>query len=446
MCQILTRSSKKSRLFFSDIRGSATPVLVFAITVTIGFAALLLDVSRVFALQSKLHTATEMAALTVAKNLHFIDDHELSRLGQEILSANLASGSVLIANDETAQDLALMTNVSVSSGNVTVSAQATAKTYLLRIFNFLNDMTVSSAVSVRSVMPEAELVLVLDSSVMMESSGKLSDVKISAFDFINALEMHEKEKEGIQFAIVPFGGAYINVAPHKDWIEAEDWPVNVPPSVPGTKSWAGPLEQERWCVGVRDGLAGETDIPPDLSKFPLVLDISSSLNSTTGLPHYSVTTTSECRAVSIRHLAGSSADLLQDLVALSGVGGGGLERGMIWAERVLSPDWRSAWQAGGQHPVDYTDPEFDKIVLLVSGSGNGSFEGQNELLSTVCSRLKTKGVKIYVVEYQSPADLADPLRLCATSDGYYFSVTSGVHLREVFTLIGTFLTVIKTNS
>ncbi|MCR9213925.1 MAG: pilus assembly protein TadG-related protein [Proteobacteria bacterium] len=446
MNMVLTVVLESCWRFSRDIKGSAAPIFLLVFTVILGTSAFLLDVSRVLAVQSKLNSASELAVVAMAKNLHFLNDQQLNDFGLGILSANLKSGNSFSGSYRTVQDLTIKVETNENSGEVTIEAQTKVTTYFLKIFHFFDDVTVSATLSVRQVMPEAEIVLALDSSAEMEISGRLEDVKSWTSELVQAFVKHSKIIDGIQFSLVPFGGSYVNVAPHKDWVDEGTWPDDVPPNVPGTKSWAGELEQERWCVGRRSGIAGETDLTPEQSKFPLVIGISSVVDVNTGLPHYSVTTAEDCPLQPILPLTDSSVVVSRGISKIIGTGEVMVGQGMVWAERVLSPNWLSSWQQGGRHPVAYNDPEVEKIVLLFVGSQSGSSEDQTQLMSAVCTRLKSEGVKIYVIDYQSSSNLTSPLTLCATSSGYYFNVTSSTELREVIWQIARFLTIVKTGS
>lgn len=446
----LAKLLRKFVLLGDDKRGSATPVLLFGLMAALGIAALVTEVSRLFVLHGKLRSTTEMVAMTVAKNLYFLQEGELASLGQTVLTANLSGERSSFARSEFLTELSLNMMVDPSSGRIDIETRATAPTFFLNAFGLLEDKILSASVSVRTTMPEMQLVLVLDSSHQTEILGKLDEIKTTAVNFIEMVELYQMERGPVKFALVPYGGPYVNVAPHKEWVEAADWPVRVPPFAPGTKSWEGPLEEERWCVAPRPGAAGETDIPPDQVKFPLVLDILIDFDTGTILPHYFVATTTECRSVRVQPLAGGAAHISPDIFALQGVGDFQPGRGMIWAERVLSEAWQSSWQTSDAPPPQSQQADGalrdEKVVVLVAGSDTGDHEYQAGLLTGACDRLKANDVKIFVVEFQPYSVMTDPLRRCATSPGYYFAATSGAALQEVFWLITRFLAVVKASS
>lgn len=424
--------------------GAAALIFSLAMFIVIGGMAFTIDVSRIYAVKARLSIAVEMAATAAATNLHFLPEDDLGGLAAETVNATFRQMNLLayVGSSPAPPTVSIITDI--LTGRVTVTAEAAVSTTLMRTVSFFDDVTVSKSITAEQTMPEAELALVLDASASMESFGKLEDVKSASRDFIARLGSEARRDIGATLALAPVGNGLVNIAPHKDWVATGSWPVNIPPRVPGVAAWTGELADQRWCVDSRAGAAGVDDTPPDQVKFPLVLGLSSVLDPLLGLPLFTVTTTDDCRNDRILPLNPSFADIDAEISSLSGVGETALGRGMLWAERLLSPRWQALWDGNAASPVAYYDPAVEKIAILVAGTGN-SDEAEDLLFSDVCTRLKTNGVTLYVIDYLAPTSFAPGLQECATSAGHYFDVSSATELSEAFISIAKFISVVRFN-
>lgn len=428
-----------------DTEGAAALIFTLAVLIVLGVAAFSVDAARFFAVKSRLSIATEMAAVAAAKNLNFLSESELNTLASETVAATFRQMKLLSFSGAVAASPTVSLAINTTTGNVTVTVDALVPTTMLSFVGFLDDVSLRETVTTRQVMPDAELVMILDSSAEMGTLGKLADLTATAQNFMTLFGSFAFENSGLQFGLVPVGNTLANVAPHSDWVVDGAWPINIPPNVPGTTAWGGDLAEQRWCVDVRTGAAGVTDLTPGTEKFPLILEVSSELDPVTGIPHFSVTTTADCRPDRIMPISNSSAGISAALATLSGHGTTSLGRGMAWGERILSPLWQSLWEIGSTSPVAYNDPITGKIIVLTVGTGNADPGVENILLGDVCSRLKSNGVTIYVVDYLAPTATSTLLSACATTVGHYFRVETASELSDAFFTIAKFITVVRLN-
>ncbi|MCF8468786.1 MAG: hypothetical protein K9G33_15405 [Sneathiella sp.] len=428
--------------FRSAEEGAAVLIFALGLFIVIGGMAFAIDVSRIYAVKSRLSVATEAAAVAAATNLHFLDGDALGQLATQTLNANFGQMNLLAFKGDTVAQPVVTVTPDVSNGEVTVSAEGQVTTTLLRMLNFFDDVTVTEAVTARQQMPETELALVLDASAASKASGRLEPIKAAAQTFIAALELEVRQASGVKWALVPFGNSLVNVAPHQDWVEAASWPVNLPPDVPGTTSWTGDLAEDRWCVGARSGAAGSSDAPPASDLFPLVLEISSENDPVTGLPHFTNVTTPDCRNERIQPLTSSTVEISTEVAALTGVGDTASGRAMLWAERVLSPLWQGVWDGDAGSPVAYNDPTLGKTAVLVVASDNAE-AGEDTILGDTCARMTSNGITLYAIDYLTSSATADIVKACASSAGHYFRVTSDTELIDAFFSIAKFLTVVQ---
>ena len=429
------------RKFCAEEGGTALLVFALALFIVIGGMAFAIDMARFLAAKSRLGIATEMAVVTATQNFRFLSAEELDQLATEIVRANFRGTDLLTYSDDTIAPPSVNLATIAETGEITLTASVEIPTSLLRALNFFDDVAVSTSISAVQEMPEAEVVLVLDSSESLGSSGRLGDVTSAATAFAGSLEAEVAQAQGIKWALVPVGNAIVNVAPHNNWLEEGAWPENLPPEGPGTTEWSGDLAEDRWCVAPRAGTAGEGDTLPGTAAFPLILTLDSEIDPDTGQPHYRNITTADCRPERIRGLA-DSLSLTAALGTLEGHGSTAYGRGMLWAERVLSPQWQGVWSDESGLPVAYEDNSVEKIAVLVIGT-SAADAGEDTLLANSCARMKQNGITLYVIDYLAPEPTPSLLRHCATSGGHYFRVTEAASLRRAFFTIAKFMTVVR---
>ena len=429
------------RRFSQSEDGAALLIFTLTLFIVLGGIAFAIDASRFFAAKSRLALATEMAAVAAAKNLRFLDIPAVEQLAVDMFRANFAGASLLNYASATAVPPAVTLTPDLETGEVTVESSATVPTTLLRALNFMDDVTVSARITARQERPEAEVALVLEASDAMENSGRLAEVRTAASAFISAMEAEVPQGAGVKWGFVPFGNAMVNVAPHSDWIESGSWPLSLPPVIPGTTGWMGLLAEDRWCVSPRSGPVGENDTPPGLARFPLVLSLSSMSTPPLGLPHFTNVTTADCREERILPL-GDGATLLGALSSLGGNGDAAYGRGMLWAERLLSPQWQGVWTGDSTIPAAYDDTIIEKVALLLASSVASDIS-ENTRLADTCARMKGNGIHLYTIDYFAPAATSTLLQGCASTAGHYFRVTDAAGLNQAFQSIARFLTIVR---
>jgi len=421
--------------------GAASVIFGLALVIIIGSMALMVDVTRVFVAKSHLANFSESAALAVARNLNFLTEEELEDLATTMTASTVPNSSIFMFNSQSVTTTTVL-STELSSGLVSVTIEATVPTTLLQVFDFADEMTIAETVTAFQYAPEAEIVFVLESSSEMEQSGKLVIASTAVNEFISVFDNHRVSDTGIVFGFIPFGSELVNVAPHTDWLEEGLWPTDVPPNVSGTSDWVGELAEDRWCVLTRSGDAGTLDVTPAHTRFPLVLEILKT-EIEGDVAHYSNITSTDCRSEPIISLTENTEIILQLTSSLAGNGEAYSGRAMIWAERMLSPDWQPYWQTTEGPPTEYDDEDIQKVVILVTGSANTAPDTENSLFSEACDRMKSNDVTVYVVDFLAPDSIAEILTNCATSKGHYFRAENEASVSEALYAIAKFLTVVK---
>jgi len=106
--------------------------------------------------------------------------------------------------------------------------------------------------------------------------------------------------------------------------------------------------------------------------------------------------------------------------------------GVLWAQRMLEPAWKSVWGGTGIHPADPAAPEHARlrkaIVLLTDGEdtycGNGNADCSATPLAVsrtdACAQAKAQGTEIFVIAAMRPEKvstvLGQGLRKCSSEN------------------------------
>ncbi len=123
--------------------------------------------------------------------------------------------------------------------------------------------------------------------------------------------------------------------------------------------------------------------------------------------------------------------------------------GTAWAWYMISPEWSTIFPAASA-PAAYSDTKTIKaVVLMTDGEYNVHYATETAKAQALelCTAMRNKGVKVYVIGFGFPADetqdstseanARDTLKSCAGSiAGTYFFPYDGAQLKRDFTVIG----------
>jgi len=458
--------------FARDQSGMTIPMLGLTFMVLMGFVGTAIDTARYQLVQSRLSFALDAAGLAAGSTMNTTDlDTELAKY----MKANFQDG-YMGAHTPTVSSV-------VSDDNLVISL--TASTSVPTTFMSLFGITSLSLTATSEITREStglELVMALDITGSMNSSGKLSALKSAATSLIDILYGSKTTVDKLWVGLVPFSQA-VNIGKTRtSWIDQTnfatlDW---------ATTSWAG-------CVDARDDSSGDTtDMTPAAQKYKAYHAPSTDNRA---YPYNSYTYTSVNKWVTKRDYYGnpiqyasnlgttlgpnaycmteltpmtaSKATILSGINALTANGNTHINLGAIWAWNMLSPNWRGQW--GGEMdtnslPLDYGTEHMNKAVILLT-DGENTMSQQiytaygylsdgrlgtttntstakttlDKKLSTVCTAMKNKGIYIYTIALGSSSDISTSTRTllkgCASSSNYYFESPSATELKNVFNTI-----------
>ncbi|MFN3213871.1 MAG: pilus assembly protein TadG-related protein [Henriciella sp.] len=201
------------------------------------------------------------------------------------------------------------------------------------------------------------------------------------------------------------------------------------------------------CVWERDGPFRFTDLHPDVGGYLahrqawFVEDDSYSNGGYWETGHPSRPNDSkydgdECRNIEPVELTNNRSTLSTYITSLTAGGWTAGHLGIAWTWYLVAEDWNTIF-TGDAMPLDYTEPDSAKIVILMTDGafnteifpGQGSSDSQAR---DICDNIKLKDIKVYSVALNAPDSGKEVLEYCATGPGYYFEPENGAELKDAY--------------
>ena len=447
-----------------------------------------IDMSRLQTVRAKLSSSLDAAGLAAGAKVNSSDVNEVVR---NYMDVNFPEGFL----DSKVTNI----SVTVNPDNTVINLAATAsvKMSFMQVFG-IESMEVMADSEITRENRGLELVMVLDNTGSMYSSGKIEALRSAAGDMVDILFGEKETIENLWVAVVPYVTT-VNVGPDKiSWLR--NYNVSLyPPLYPNSATkWKG-------CVEARGQYpAHELDpegIPYDLSEdppftgdkatatpaqlattFPMWFWADSAdnnwynnnngrvtLNESPGYSNSGVGPNISC-GDEVLPFRSSKSVLSAKVRGLHANNRSGTmsSLGLTWGWHMISPKWRGYWnQADPKLPLDYHTPLMNKAVILMTdginevvgddyngyryiadehlGPGvNTPAEGVtavNQRTAALCTAMKAKGILIYTVTFQLGNSTAHNnartlFRNCATHPDYFFDSPDAATLRKSFRQIG----------
>jgi Flp pilus assembly protein TadG len=93
--------------------------------------------------------------------------------------------------------------------------------------------------------------------------------------------------------------------------------------------------------------------------------------------------------------ANSKDDVLDRIKMFKGIWSTGVDEGLAWAMRQLSPNWNGIWDKDN-FPAEYHSTT-EKRILLLGGSMTAGYYSNPEAVTAMCDVMKENGVDLYVL-------------------------------------------------
>lgn len=474
--------------FRRNRQGNVAIIFAVALMPIMAAAGIGVDLSRAYLVKAHLTQALDAAGLAVAGSPGASEEY-LETLAQDFFNANYPTTAIGVPGE---------LHLNLGDNVVTLSATATLPTSLLGIFG-VDEMDVGSEIEVTRENKALEIVMVLDNTGSMGSSGKLDAMKEAATSLVNILFGDNPDLDKIHIGLVPFA-AGVNVGTDfptsaldmtgASSIHKENFKFSTQPTVDNLWDLYDEIDDRSWsgCVQTRPEPLDELDTPPvsgdslwvpwfapderssgyynnylsdadssqgngkeqkDLSKY-----MSSHLGSTSRGPNYG------CTMRPLTPLTNDKDLLLSDINAMNASGVTHIPVGLAWGWRVISPE--EPFSEGRE----YNDLDVDKAVILLTDGSNvlGTASNHNRSRYTaygyvrrgrlgttdsgaaedrldpktadICENIKDEGVRLYTITFKvSNTETQALMEGCATSPALYFDSPSNEELQTVFQAI-----------
>ncbi|MDX9689911.1 MAG: pilus assembly protein [Proteobacteria bacterium] len=466
---MLTRLIKKLwngkiESFVSSEGGMTLPLLAATFMTVISFVGVSVDIARYQLVQSRLSFALDAAGLAAGStfsttNLTF----ELNKYMQANFPAHYMGAETPL----------IQSQVSGDKNVIDLMANTTMPTTFMNVFG-ISTMSVEATSQVTRKASGLEIVMALDNTGSMNSSGKLAALKDATTSLVNILFGSHETVKDLWIGLVPFSQA-VNIGTSRtDWIDQThfatlNW---------GPTSWAG-------CVDAREtNSRDQVDDPPTVELYkayfspstdnrPYPYNTWSYINANKWIIDRSPLTYSNyidedlgpnayCPQP-LTPMTGSKTTILNGISSMEARGNTHIGLGAIWAWNMISPRWRGLW--GGEMnekslPLDYGTKNMNKAVIILTDGENtmsstiftaygylsdgrlGTTSSStavtrlNTRLSNVCTAMKNKGIYVYTIALGYPGtSTIDLLKSCASAPNYFFNSPTSSELTTVFNAI-----------
>lgn len=388
-------------LLARDRNGGTAITFGLAVIPLLFSAGLAIDSARGYRTKAQLSAALDAAALTTAKALRLqgLNDAELKVIAKKYFDANIvAQGSSSAAFSE----LTMVADHKTST--VTLSAKAMLPTTIGRLMD-VDSLDLPGQSTAVYDARDVELAMMLDVSGSM-SGSKIEALRASAKDLVKIILTANEGGAKHKIAIAPYSTA-----------------VNAGPYAISAKGAAG----TNTCVTERSGIFAFTDKSPGDG----VLGKKASW----------------CPEASITPLLDDKTMLNNSIDDMKAAGSTAGHLGTGWAWYLISPEWANFWPSESK-PKPYDDVTIAKTaILMTDGMFNKEYEAGNgksaEQAVKLCTNMKAKGINVYTIGFQAPADALAILSACASSPSNFFDAQDAAQLNATFKDIANRLTSLR---
>lgn len=149
----------------------------------------------------------------------------------------------------------------------------------------------------------------------------------------------------------------------------------------------------------------------------------------------------ECRSHEPLALTNNRTELTAYVSSLTAGGYTAGHLGVAWTWYLIAEDWEAVF-TGDNAPLDYTEPDSAKVVILMT---DGEFNAEifpeqgesDDQARDLCDNMKARDIKIYSVALNAPTAGKQVLSDCASGTDYYFEPETAAELTEAYKQIAT---------
>lgn len=380
--------------FKNDRRGAIAVAFAVALYPILMMICAAVDLSRHGQQQARLQAALDAAALFVAR---------LVADGKPPADLTAAARAFVIGNVNPSEMSNLVINASMDNTNIFVTGSGQLNPVMANILS-AGDLMIRGQAGATWRTKKIELVLVLDNTGSMSSSGKMTALKTAAKNLIDTMAIVSNKPDAVRIGIVPFdvqvrlGTTYKN----ESWLTYAG--TSITPS-----SWTG-------CVADRTQSHDVTDTTPNTADPATLFPARNCTNS---------------NLTSIMPLSTDWTALKAKVDAMSPAGNTNVTIGLVWGLHMLT-----ASQPLTTARTLVQEPDLERIIILLTDGDNTqnrwttngtAIDARTDL---ACTNTKANGIRLYTIRVIN-GDAA-LLRRCATTPSMYYDVRSAAELVPVF--------------
>jgi Flp pilus assembly protein TadG len=380
--------------FGRDRRGAIAVLFAVAIYPVMMMIVAAIDLSRMSQQQARLQAALDAAALFVAR---------LVADGKAPADLSATARSIVLGNINPSDLLNVTVTATMDTTNVRVSGSG-------NLNSMVPGLLVNTDLSVRGTAGAAwrtkkiDLVLVLDNTGSMSSSGKMTALRTAAKNLIDTMALVSNKPDAIRIGIVPFDVQVRIGTTYK----TESWLTYAGTSITSS-SWTG-------CVADRDQSYDVDDTTPTTALPATLFPARNCTNS---------------NLTSIMPLSTDWTALKAKVDAMSPAGNTNVTIGLVWGMHMLT---QNAPLTTARTLA--TEPDLERIIILLTDGDNTqnrwttngtSIDARTDI---ACTNTKANGIRLYTIRVINGD--ASLLRRCATATSMYYDVRSASELIPVF--------------
>ncbi len=402
------------RRFLAARDGNIAMMFGFLALPMIGLAGAGLDYARYINRMQQIQAAVDAAALEGAKVTSTSDFTKGTTAAKSMFNANVVADTYSTVSGIT---------VTQSGNNLVVTATGTVNTTLTQVFGY-STMGFTVTAQANYIQPWLEIMLVMDITGSMNSSGKLTAMKNAATTMVNTLFADSQISPRLSMGIVPFN-SQVNIGTGYAgswWLRTDSTGLNTSDGTPYDYGLTRTI-CTWWCwqtTSAWTGCLSDRDTPYDQSNAPPVAGTNATLYRAASCEYTTPQTVP---------LTTSSTTLKTLINSLSANGGTSIPIGLQTGFAILTPG------APFNSSSSDTTRTIKRIIVLMtdgdnSQGGAAGYDGRyayssptpNERMINLCTAVKNYGIILYTMDIIDGN--ASLLQSCATSASYFYMVTS----------------------
>ncbi len=392
--------------FAGDERGVTSMIFAITLMVMMLFLGFAVDLGRAFHTNQAVTAAADAAVVAAAKGLkdNVSSITDLQSVADKFFKVNIQNSGGRYAKISD-----FKADVLPEKSEVKITFTAEIPTVFARAAG-INTITLHKSSTAVFGTRDIEVGLALDITGSMGSTiggkKKIDALKEAVAEFANTLmPATPVSGQSIRVAMAPYSAA-----------------VNL-----GT--YAGTATANRsadGCVTERASSDRYTDRSPDAGgAYKVARDGKTDIDSTEGLAGSAYL----CPRAAVKPLTDKRADIITEVNAYREGGWTAGHLGATWAWNLISEDWAGVW-GGSSKPDSYAKIKEKKlykaVILMTDGIFNTSYHNDKSSKQALelCKNMKDRGVVVFAVAFDAPADAKKTLQECATDGETYFADAS----------------------